>query len=53
MSRRPIFNFPDVYNQILAGGLKIDLHHSSYCFMSISSYNTHSPAQTKPQLTRY
>lgn len=52
MSRRSIFNFPDVYNQFLAGGLKIDLHHSSYCLISITSYSMHSPAQTKLELTR-
>lgn len=54
MSRRSIFNFPDVYNQfLLAGSLKINLHQSSYRLINITSYNMYSPAQTKPELIHY
>jgi len=53
MSRRSIFDFPDVYNQFLAGSLKINLHQSSYRLINIASYNMNSPAQTKPELIHY
>jgi len=52
-SRRSIFDFPDVYNQFLAGSLKINLHQSSYRLINIASYNMNSPAQTKPELIHY